>query len=147
MSDVLAMSEGDSDNWGPWVKFTMGDFTGRIFQFRLKLISYQLNSSPRVFDGIIRADMPDRIDSYDNVVSNASADTEIVYTPAFFGPGTTPVIEITQDNMQQGDYFQFVSKSLSKMVINFYDKDGVRVSRQFDAVVKGYGRQYTESIF
>jgi hypothetical protein len=147
MGDVALMSEGDADVWGPWTKFVMGDFTGRIFQFRLKLISYQLNSTPRVFNGVIKADMPDRIESFNNIVSSAVADTEVVYTPAFFGPGTTPAIEITQDNMQQGDYFQFVSKSLSKLVINFYDKNDVRVSRQFDAVVKGYGRQYTESIY
>lgn len=147
MSDVLSMVEGDIDNWSPWVKFTMGDFTAKIFQFRLKLISYQTNTTPRVFDGVIRADMPDRIDSYDNIISDAFADTEVVYTPAFMGPGTTPSIQITQDDMEEGDYYTFVSKSLSKMVINFYDKNNVRVSRQFDVMAKGYGRQYTSSIF
>lgn len=146
MDVIERMNEGLADIWSPWSKFVMGDFTGRIFQFRLRLLSFNSSVSPRVFDGKIKADMPDRIDSYNDIVSSNSSVTEVVFTPAFAGPDTGLAIQITQDNMQQGDYYVIVSKTLSKLEINFYDKDDNLVSRQFDVFVRGYGRKNNEVI-
>jgi len=140
------LSEGVQDNFGEWVKFTMGDFTGRIFQFRLKLISNKASVTPRVFDGIIRSDMPDRTFSLNNVVSEAIGTTNIAYTPPFKGPETTPNVQITQDSAQNGDYFVLANKSLSSFDITFYDESDVQVSRQFDVTAKGYGRKANQVI-
>ena len=124
----------------------MGDFTGRIFQFRLKLISNKASVTPRVFDGIIRSDMPDRTFSLNNVVSEAIGTTNIAYTPPFKGPETTPNVQITQDSAQNGDYFVLANKSLSSFDITFYDGSDVQVSRQFDVTAKGYGRKANQVI-
>lgn len=134
------ISEGNQDLFTPWTKFTVGDFTARIFQFRLRLISNKPSVTPRVFSGVVRSDMPDRLESFSNLIAPDTGLT-VTYTPPFYGPGTTPAIQITQDNAQQGDYYVITGKTLDSFTINFYDLNGMPVSRQFDAFVKGYGRR------
>jgi len=140
LTSINPISEGVQDVWSPWRRFTIGDGTGRIFQFRLKLISNKASVTPRVFDGTIKADMPDRIESYENLSATATG-YDVVYTPSFKGPGTTPSIQITLENGESGDYWEFAYKNLDGFKIIFYDKNGVAVSRIFDAQVKGFGRK------
>jgi hypothetical protein len=138
LSEVDPMSEGVQDVWTPWRKFIIGDFTARIFQFRLKLVSNVPSVTPRVFDGVIKADMPDRTWTQNNILSNVMGST-ILYSPGFYGPGTSPNIQITQDDSEQGDYFVISNKNLNGFDIVFYDKDNNPVVRQFDVAAKGYG--------
>jgi predicted phage tail protein len=145
LSSIDPISEGSQDQWTPWRRFTIGDATGRIFQFRLKLISNMPTVSPRVFQGIIRADMPDRLESYTNLIVPEEG-LFITYDPAFKGPGTTPNIQVTQDAAIAGDKMEITDRSLEGFQINFYDENNLPVSRQADISVKGYGRRATESI-
>lgn len=139
--DVIdPISEGDQDNWTTWNTFVMGDVTARIFQYRLRLISNAPAVTPRVFSGVIRADMPDRFEVYNNVIC-PDIGTTINYSPEFKGPGTTPNVQITQDNAESGDYYVISNKTLAGFDIIFYDKNNLAVSRQFDAAVKGFGRK------
>ncbi len=146
LSDLVQINEGASDNYSPWRPFTMGDATGRIFEFRLRLISNRLTVTPRVFDAAVRADMPDRVDSYNNLLATALDGYTLTYTPAFKGPGTTPNVQISIDNAQSGDYWAFDSKTLTGIVIRFYNKNDIAVARQFDVAVKGYGSKFTNII-
>lgn len=144
--DVIdPISEGVQDLWSEWRKFTIGDATGRIFQFRLKLISNVPSVTPRVFNGVIRSDMPDRDVAFNNVISDVGG-TTITYDPPFKGPGTSPNIQITQDNAQTGDTFTITDKTLDGFTITFYNGLGNPVSRQFDAFVRGYGRKSNQAI-
>jgi len=145
LDSVATLAAGAEADWMAWRKFTVGDFTGRLFQFKLKLISNVPNVSPRVIDAEIRSDMPDRIESYNNQ-SAPNTGLTITYSPAFYGPGTTPTIGITQDNAQQGDYYEITNRTLEGFDIQFFDKDDVAVARTFDAMIKGYGRNYTSTI-
>ncbi len=140
LSDVAALSEGDADDFTEWRDFIMGDATGRIFQFRLRLISNKVSVTPRVFAGTIKADMPDRVESYNNLVAPVSG-YELAHTPAFWGPETTPNVQISIDNAASGDYWLFDYRNLEGFKIRFYDKTDTAVSRQFDVAVKGYGRK------
>jgi hypothetical protein len=144
--DVIdPISEGVQDLWSDWRKFTIGDATGRIFQFRLKLISNVPNVTPRVFNGVIRSDMPDRVETFNNIISDVGG-TTLLYDPPFKGPGTSPNIQITQDNAQTGDTYTITGKTLDGFTITFYNELGNPVSRQFDAFVKGYGRKFSQAI-
>lgn len=145
LSDIDPLSEGTQDNWGEWKKFTIGDATGRVFQFRLKLISNKADVTPRVYDGVIKSDMPDRSEIYNNIIATPSG-YDIVYTPAFKGPGTSPNIQITQDNAEAGDHFEIENKTLNGFKITFYDINNVAVTRQFDAAIRGFGRKSTAAI-
>lgn len=141
LSSIDPISEGVQDNWSPWKKFQIGDFTARVFQFKLKLISYVADVTPRIFNGVIRADMPDRLESFNNLISSNTGVTSILYEPAFKGPGTSPNIQVTQDDAQSGDYYTISNKSLNGFDIIFYDVNNNPVVRQFDVAVKGYGRR------
>lgn len=141
---VEALSEGSSEVFTPWRKFIMGDATGRIFQFRLRLISNLPSVTPRVFDGIIKADMPDRVESFDNILAPDTG-YEVIYDPAFYGAGASPNVQISMENGESGDYWSFDYKDLTGFKIRFFDSSGNPVSRIFDAAAKGYGRRY-ESI-
>lgn len=145
LTSIDPISEGNQDLWTPWRKFFQTDATGRIFQFRLRLVSNLTAVTPRVFDGTIRADMPDRIESYNNLVAPNTGYT-VTYTPAFMGPGTSPNIQISIDGASSGDYWLITGKSLNGFTITFYDKNDVAVGRTFDAAVKGYGRKATSII-
>lgn len=153
MSEWIHLSDIDHINFGSGVGFTAyrdipttGDATGRIFQFRIKLQSLTANVTPRLFDATVKADMPDRIDSLENLVSSATLDTTVTYDPVFKGPGTTPNVQMSVDNAQSGDYWVFGTKTLEGFTIRFYDKNDVQVSRQFDVVAKGFGHRGTSSI-
>lgn len=140
LSSVSIMSGGSDDNWTPWRKFIIGDATGRLFQFRLRLISNKASVTPKVISGIVRADMPDRVDSY-NDISAPDTGYTLTYSPAFAGPGTTPNVQISLQDGQSGDYWVFGTKTLEQFQITFYNNSNVAVARTFDAVVKGYGRK------
>ena len=140
MGDVLQMSAGDEDIWSPWRDFIMGDATGKIFQFRLKLISNKVSVTPRVVGGHISADMPDRFETVNNV-SVGTSGTVITYSPAFAGPSPSPNIQVSIDSAQSGDYWNFDYKTTEGFKIRIYDKDGNPVSRNVDFAIKGYGRR------
>jgi hypothetical protein len=145
LSSVTSMSDGSPDIWTEWKKFTISDATGRIFAFRLKLISNKVNVTPRVFDGTIKADMPDREDSFNNL-SAPSSGLSVAYTPSFYGPGTTPNIQISLQNGAAGDYWSFDYKTLDGFYIRFFNSGGSPVSRSFDARARGYGYKATAII-
>jgi hypothetical protein len=153
MSDWVQLQLIDQLNYGAGIGFTgwrpiptIGDATGRIFQFRIRLESLTDNVTPRLFDATIKADMPDRIDSFENQISHASLGTVLTYTNEFNGPGTTPNVQISIDNAQTGDYWAFDYKTLAGLSIRFYDNTDTQVVRQFDVVAKGYGRRHTVTI-
>jgi hypothetical protein len=145
LSSVLALSEGAAEAWTPWRNFIMGDATGRIFQFRLRLISNRASVTPRVFSGVIRADMPDRIVSFDNLEAPTGG-LVVTYDPAFYGPDPAPNLQVSIESAQSGDYWSFDYKTLEGFKIRFFDKNGNPVARTFDAVAKGYGRKFASVI-
>jgi hypothetical protein len=145
LASIDPMSEGVQSNFTSWKKFTIGDFTARIFQFKLKLISNFPSVSPRVFDAKVRADMPDRTISYDNITVPVDG-MEIVYSPYFKGPTPSPAITVGIDDSQQGDYYLITDKSVLGFYIEFFDKDDNSVSRTADFSIKGYGSSNFEVV-
>ena len=139
MSSIAAINEGTAGNYSIWRPFTMSDATGRIFQFRLKLISNRPNVSPRVFDGTIKVDMADRVESYENLTTHIVNGYTVVYDPAFKGPDTSPNVQISIDGASSGDYWEFTNKNLEGFTIKFRNSANALVVRQFDAAIKGYG--------
>jgi hypothetical protein len=143
LSSITAMSTGLETVWTSWRRFTIGDFTGRVFQFRLKLQSFVNTISPQIFEGKVIADMPDRIYNLENLVAPING-FRVDFDPEFKGP-TKPNIQITQDNASQGDYYNITNADVSGFDIEFFDSNNNSVSRQFDVAVKGYGR-LTDSV-
>lgn len=140
LTEVESLDSGSAAVWTPWRKFTIGDATGRRFQFRLKLTSLKPSVTPRVFEATVQIDTPDRIESYNNLVAPDTG-FEQSYAPPFLGPTPSPNVQITLENGQAGDYWVFEFKTLDAFKIHFFNSSNVEVSRQFDAVAKGFGRK------
>lgn len=139
LENIDPIAEGVQANFSEWRKFTMGDITGRIIQFRLKFISKRKDVTPQVYDGTIKIDMPDRDLNFNDMVAPIGG-IYIPFTPPFKGPAPSPNIQITIDNYQSGDRYEFYDRDLTGFGIRFFDVNGDPVSRQFDAAVKGWGQ-------
>lgn len=146
MSDWTELGLVDHINFGGGEGFTnwreipqVGDVTGRIFQFRVRLDSNAANVTPLVYDTTVNAYMPDRTESGDNIMSDDVVATTVTYSTSFAGPGSTPIVQISIDSAQTGDYWSFDTKALDGFAIRFYDKTGTQVARSFDFVAKGFG--------
>lgn len=146
LSSISIMNDGEVENWTDWRPFIMGDATGRIFEFRVKLISYKTSVSPQVLNVVIRADMPDRIEAYQNLTATNTTGYVLTYSVPFAGPDSSPNIQVSIDGASSGDYWTISSKTLGGFTIKFYDKTDTQVARNFDVAVKGYGRKYTSVI-
>lgn len=140
LDSIDDIGEGEEDNWSDWKDVLMSDYTARIFQFRLKLISNKASVTPRVFDGIIRADMPDRSFNIDNESIPVNG-KNIVINPGFKGPSTGLNIQVTIDDAQTGDYHKLTNTTLSDFDLEIFDKNDVSVSRNVDIAIKGFGRK------
>lgn len=141
LDSIGALNEGSTETFTEWRNFIMGDATGRVFQFRLHLISNKLSVSPRVFDAAIRADMPDRIVTYNNQTVDAVTGLELEYDPHFKGPSPSPNVQVSIEDAESGDYWAFDYKTVEGFLIRVFDKTDVQVERIVDIAVKGYGRK------
>jgi hypothetical protein len=142
MDSIDQLSQGAPDAWTDWRKFIAGDFTFRIAQFRLKLISNTLDVTPRVFDAKIKSDMPDRIESNNNIAVSALG-LRVSYPIPFKGPGTSPNLQVTLDNALSGDYADITNKDLTGFDVTVKDKNDLAKVGQIDYFAKGYGRKQT----
>lgn len=90
--------------------------------------------------------MPDRVESFENLTSSDVAVTTVNYSQSFIGPGTSPNVQISIDGAESGDYWVFSDKTLEGFGIRFYDDTDTQVVRQFDVLVKGYGKRHSVTI-
>jgi hypothetical protein len=126
-----------SPTWSEWERFFVTDVRARAFEFRAKLTSEDVNLSPQVNALSVEVDMPDRVESGDDIVTSAGA-TAITFATPF---KVVPSLGIGAQNLQQGDYYVLSSKTRSGFTITFYDSGDNAVSRTFDYVAKGYGKE------
>ncbi len=144
--DSVPFLAGDGAEFTPWRTFYRGQATGQVFQFRLRLLSYAANVSPVVLDGLIVADMPDRVESFINLSATADEGYEVIYDVPFKGPAPSPNIQVSIDEADSGDYWRFVYRDLTGFKIQFYDWNEVPVARTFNVVIHGYGHQYSIAV-
>jgi predicted phage tail protein len=128
---------GGTPTWSSWRPFFVGQYEARAFQFQLKVTSGNTTHNISVTGLTVTIDMPDRVESEDNISSGTSA-YAVTFPHAFWA---TPSIGITADNMGTGDYYTITSKSESGFTVEFKNSAGTTVSRTFDYMAKGYGYQ------
>jgi predicted phage tail protein len=127
----------DSPTWTAWTPLFLGDYTARAFEFRLLLYSYQAGISPVVEDLSVEIDMPDRIES-ENDITCPPEGLAVVYDPAF---KDAPAVAVSAQGMATGDYYELTGKSSAGFTIRFFNSSGVGIERTFDWVAQGYGVQ------
>ena len=125
--------------WSDWQTFQVSDFKARGLEFRCRMTTTDDQATPAVSFLSVQLDMGDRTESGDDVVSGAGAKV-ITFNKAF---QATPAIGIGAQDLQTGDYYTLSSKSRTGFTITFYNSSDTAISRTFDYVAKGYGREVT----
>lgn len=128
---------GGSPAWTEWKPFVVGEYTARAFQFKLELSTEDVTHNIKVTGLSVVIDMPDRTLNIVQQVSGVGVDT-ITFVEPFFA---APAIAITAYNLATGDYWQITSADKTGFSIVFKNSSGTAVSRTFDVLAKGYGRQ------
>jgi len=123
--------------WSSWQQFQVSDVRAWGMEFRVRMTTTDDQASPAVSYLSVTVDMPDRTASANDVVSGAGAKVVTFDNPF----KATPSIGIGAQDMQTGDYYEISSKSRSGFTITFKDSGGTAVSRTFDWVAKGYGKE------
>ena len=124
------------DAWSEWRPCEVGDFTGRLFQFRIRLQSFDGYVKSVIDDGLIEIDVRDRIDSFSDLPV-PQAGLTVNFDPAFMEP---PTLAITTENSQATRY-DVSNKTRTSFDVNLFDENGNAVSGQIDVLALGYGRE------
>jgi predicted phage tail protein len=120
--------------WSDWQSTTLADVTGRAFEFELRLQSDSNYHNILVEEASAQVDMPDRIESGDNIVSGLTPYV-VTYGLPFI---INPALALSIENMDTGDYYELSAKDEEGFTIAFFDVGSNPISRTFDYIAKGY---------
>jgi hypothetical protein len=122
--------------WSEWQRIFVSDATARAFEWRVVMRSQDTSASPRITDLRVFVDMPDALQSGNDIVSAAAP-----YVATFDRPfKVLKAVGIATQNAQTGDYYNITAKSNTGFTVEFRNAAGALVSREFDYLAKGYGR-------
>jgi hypothetical protein len=136
----VAITDDDpagTPTWSDWQQFFVGDYTARAFKFKVVLTSSDPQATPAISVLSVEIDMPDRVTSGDDIASGTDAGGKLVtFNKAF---KVAPALGIAAQNLQQGDFYEILTKTASGFTIRFKDLNGNVVNRTFDFTAAGYG--------
>jgi predicted phage tail protein len=129
-----------ANDWSPYTRLIVADLTFRAARFALAV------QVPDDITGIgivtLRAtvDVPDRIESRNNVPI-AAAGTNILFTVPF---KTAPAISIIAQGLASGDKWTITNQSASGFTIAFQNSAGTGIAKTCDWIARGYGYEHTD---
>jgi hypothetical protein len=147
----IRISQDGSPSFGDWLPLTIGDYTGRIFDFRLKLFGMKADDddefatvTPAVTALSVQIDMPDRVEAGDDILTSVGSPPtshRVDFAPPF---RVLAGLSIAVQDMASTDRYAITAKSEAGFNIQFFNTSTspeTPVARTFDYVAKGYGRQ------
>jgi predicted phage tail protein len=121
--------------WSAWKPFVVGDYRARLFDFELRGSVQQTTNWIDVSKLEVVIDMPDRIDSGNDVPVPAGG-LAISYSPPFAVP---PAVSLTAQGLSPGDWLDVSGKSATGFTVFIRNSSGVAQSgRSIDYIAKGY---------
>ena len=129
----IAVSD-DNTTYSSFRNFSVGDYSGRYFKFKLFMESLNNSATPIISQLSVNADMPQRLVSENDVVSGAGTKS-ITFSPIFI---STPAIGVSAQGLATGDFYEITSKSVNGFDITFKNSGGTAISKTFDYIAKGY---------
>jgi hypothetical protein len=123
-----------SPAWSTWQPMSIADIAARAFQFELRLTSPGGSYNVKVYAATAEIDMPDRVESADDIASGAGTYSHTYARPFM----VAPALGITAQNMATGDYYQIGSKTEQGFEITFRNAGGSPISRTFDLFARAY---------
>jgi len=126
--------------WNSWVKFYIGDYTARAFQFRTILTSSNTTQNIRCTELSVEIDMPDTIKRGYSVLTDSGTNNGtkvITYTSPF---KTTPTVNITITSASDNSIYHTISNSTNTgFTVTFYDNSTSQSSQEtFNWISVGY---------
>jgi len=138
--ELQIRQSNDNVNFTGWKKFKIGEYTARVFQFRIYLKSNKSNISPRIEKFEVTVDMPDRLESGNNLICPVEG-LRIDFKEEF---AVTPAISTNIEGANGGEYVNITNKSsLGFNIMIKSNSNNSPVERVFDYIAKGYGRKIT----
>lgn len=130
----IAVSD-DNVTYSTFQDFTIGDYTGRYFKFRVLMQSDNNTATPIVTAVGVTLQLEAFTVSENDVVSGTGTKS-ITYTKAFNKLDSIAITLSVQD-MASGDKYAISNKSKTGFDIAFQNSGGSGISRTFDYVAKG----------
>ncbi|WP_454863374.1 host specificity protein J [Pseudomonas hormoni] len=150
--DELASIDGDPPNganlslwvrtsdvmpavWSAWKPLVVGDYRARVFDFELRGSVLQTTNWIDVSKLEVVIDMPDRIESGNDIVVPVGG-LAITYSPPF---NASPAVSITAQSLAAGDWPDVSAKTTTGFTVVIRNSSGVAQSgRSIDYISKGY---------
>ena len=130
----IAVSD-DNVTFSTFQDFTIGDYTGRFFKFRVLMQSDNNTATPIVTAVGVLLQLEEFQTSENDVVSGTG--TKAITYPRAFNVLNSIAITLSIQDMASGDKYAITSKSKTGFNIAFTNSGGTGVSRTFDYVAKG----------
>ncbi|PWK42200.1 host specificity protein J [Pseudomonas sp. OV226] len=128
-SDVLPAA------WSAWKPFVVGDYRARVFDFQLRGEVLLATNWIDVSTLEVTIDMPDRIESGNDIPVPALG-LPVVYSPPF---KASPAVSLTAQGLSPGDYLDVSAKTVFGFTVFIRNSSGVAQSgRSIDYISKGY---------
>ncbi|BFT63290.1 hypothetical protein PMm318_A40490 [Pseudomonas moorei] len=121
--------------WSDWKPFVVGDYRARQFDFELRGSVARATNWIDVSTLQVVIDMPDRIETGNDLVVPAGGLT-ITYSPPF---NASPAVSLTAQGLSPGDYLDVSAKTVTGFTVYIRNSSGVAQSgRSIDYISKGY---------
>ena len=134
-SELQISVSSDGTNFSTFQDFTIGDYTGRFFKFRVLLNSNNGTATPIVTAVGVKLELEAFINSQNDIASGTS--TKSVTYPRAYRLATSIAITLSIQDMASGDKYAISNKSVTGFDIAFQNSGGSGVSRTFDYQAKG----------
>ena len=142
LSATLQMRRSENDPtgspvWTDWEPFLVGDYYAWGYEFRVVVTNDDANYNINITKLEVTVDMPDRTERAFDINTNASGSL-INYNYAY---KETPVVGITMQDADSGDYFRITGKSRTGFTVQCYNSSNVGISRSVNWIATGYGKE------
>ena len=134
-SELQISVSNDNSTFSAFQDFTIGDYTGRFFKFRVLLTSDNGTATPIVTAVGVVLRLESFVNSQNDLASGTG--TKSVTYPRAFRLLNSIAITLSVQNMASGDKYAITSKSTTGFNIAFQNSGGSGVSRTFDYQSKG----------
>jgi predicted phage tail protein len=129
-----------ADDWSPWTRLVLADLTFRAAEFALLLHVPDRTWGIGITELGVTVDVPDRIESQNNVPVPAPG-TRITFVVPY---KETPAISIIAQGMNTGDRWSITQQSPTGFYIQFQDANGTPIAKTCDWIARGYGYEHIE---
>ena len=134
-SELQISVSDDNSTFSAFQDFTIGDYTGRYFKFRVLLTSDNGTATPIVTAVGVVLRLESFVNSQNDLASGTG--TKSVTYPKAFTLLNSIAITLSVQDMSSGDKYAISNKSTTGFNIAFQNSGGSGVSRTFDYQAKG----------